>query len=172
MSLRPSHSGFEPRTRDPERRDFFDLRRRLAKIEGDAAGGGSPFGDEVLISPDDPGVTSGYELWYDTDASMTVPWTAMTLLAPWVNYGSGYQNAQYRKVGDMVYLRGLIKSGTVGAGIWNIPAGHHPPTYHHIAGIANDKICNLRPGGGVLVMTAGDATQWVSLDNCYWSVTA
>lgn len=68
MTLRPSHSGFEPRTRDPERRDFFDIRRRLAKIEGDSDGGGSPFGDEVFVGPDDPGVESGYELWVDTDA--------------------------------------------------------------------------------------------------------
>jgi hypothetical protein len=31
---RPTHSGFEPRTRDPERRDFFDLRRRIGLLEG------------------------------------------------------------------------------------------------------------------------------------------
>lgn len=40
MGLRPSHSGFEPRTRDPERRDFFDLRRRIASIEAGGGGGG------------------------------------------------------------------------------------------------------------------------------------
>jgi hypothetical protein len=31
MTSRPTHSGFEPRTHDAERRDFFDLRRKLAQ---------------------------------------------------------------------------------------------------------------------------------------------
>jgi hypothetical protein len=64
MTSRPTHSGFEPRTRDAERRDFFDLRRKLAQIEEGGGGGG---GDEVWIGPDDPGL-SNFELWYDTDA--------------------------------------------------------------------------------------------------------
>jgi len=40
MSSRPTHSGFEPRTHDAERRDFFDLRRKLASGTG---GGGNNF---------------------------------------------------------------------------------------------------------------------------------
>lgn len=65
MAKGPSHSGFEPRTRDPERRDFFDLRRRIAALENGSGGGGSG-AEEVFIGPSDPGLP--YELWYDTDA--------------------------------------------------------------------------------------------------------
>jgi hypothetical protein len=66
VTSRPTHSGFEPRTRDAERRDFFDLRRKLAKVE-EGGGGGGGAGDEVWIGPDDPGLPN-FELWYDTDA--------------------------------------------------------------------------------------------------------
>lgn len=38
MSSRPTHSGFEPRTRDAERRDFFDLRRKIANGGGGSSG--------------------------------------------------------------------------------------------------------------------------------------
>jgi len=37
MSSRPTHSGFEPRTHDAERRDFFDLRRKIASGTGGGA---------------------------------------------------------------------------------------------------------------------------------------
>lgn len=39
MTLRPTHSGFEPRTGEAERRDFFDLRRKLANGTGGGASG-------------------------------------------------------------------------------------------------------------------------------------
>jgi hypothetical protein len=35
----PQSSGFESTTRDPERRDFFDLRRRITALESVHAGG-------------------------------------------------------------------------------------------------------------------------------------
>jgi hypothetical protein len=55
VSRGPGHAGYEARTRSAERRDFFDLRRRMTGA------------DEVFIGPDDPG--DEFELWYDTDAS-------------------------------------------------------------------------------------------------------
>jgi hypothetical protein len=38
VTSRPTHSGFEPRTHDAERRDFFDLRRKLATGTGSTVG--------------------------------------------------------------------------------------------------------------------------------------
>lgn len=52
-------------------------------------------------------------------------WTPLTLQGLWVNYG-GWANAAFRKVNDMVYLRGLIRSGAVGT-IGYLPAGYRPP---------------------------------------------
>lgn len=45
----------------------------------------------------------------------------------WINYGAPYQVGQYRKRGDIVEVRGLIKSGTIGAVAFTMPAGFRPP---------------------------------------------
>lgn len=56
-------------------------------------------------------------------------WTAATLQNGWVNLSAGFATAAYRKVGDMVQLRGLVRSGTVDANtpILTLPAGSRPP---------------------------------------------
>ena len=54
------------------------------------------------------------------------PWTALTLTAPWVNYGLGWTTAGIRRIGDIVYVRGLIGGGTVGAPIATLPVGFRP----------------------------------------------
>jgi len=53
-------------------------------------------------------------------------WTTPTLLNGWLQYGSGWQTLQYRKIGDIVYIRGLIKSGTVPSTIFTLPTGFRP----------------------------------------------
>lgn len=54
-------------------------------------------------------------------------WGAPTLLNSWTNFGAPHQVAQYRKIGDMVYCRGLIKLGTINAVAFNLPVGFRPP---------------------------------------------
>ena len=55
-------------------------------------------------------------------------WIPVTFQNGWVNYGPPVQTVQYRKIGDVVYLRGTAKSGTVGSGtpIFTLPVGHRP----------------------------------------------
>ena len=81
MTLRPSHSGFEPRTRDPERRDFFDLRRRVGLLEG-LTGGivfkgtiGTP-GPPTASNPDNG------DMWTDSNGDGWV-WNGTS----WINIG-------------------------------------------------------------------------------------
>lgn len=63
-------------------------------------------------------------------AANAVTWTAPTLLNSWVNFGSGYSNAGYRKDPStgIVYIRGLIKDGTAtnGTVLFNLPSGYRP----------------------------------------------
>ncbi len=54
-------------------------------------------------------------------------WIAPTLGNSWVNYGGTFQVAQYRKHGDVVRLRGVIKSGTINALAFDLPSGFIPP---------------------------------------------
>lgn len=68
-------------------------------------------------------------------------WTALTLLNGWENYGFEFYNCQYRKsVDGRVYLRGLVKSGTVGSVIATLPLGFRPERTElfgiHAGGIA------------------------------------
>lgn len=58
------------------------------------------------------------------------PWTAIPMTAPWVAYGQGYQAPQYRRIGDMVYLRGVANKGSnmvVNEIFGTVPAGFTPP---------------------------------------------
>jgi hypothetical protein len=53
-------------------------------------------------------------------------WTALTLQNGWTNYGSGTQVGQYRKIGDMVYIRAALKAPGTATTIGNLPAGFRP----------------------------------------------
>jgi hypothetical protein len=45
----------------------------------------------------------------------------------WVNYGSGYAVASFGKTQQgIVYLKGLVKDGTLGSTIFTLPAGYRP----------------------------------------------
>jgi hypothetical protein len=127
-------------------------------------------------------------------------WTSVLggvgFLNSWVNYGSTYAGAQFRLVGDVVQLRGLIKSGTVNANAFILPVGYRPP-YEHIfaavsaalpawvsgaasAGTAHTHSSttpgavagrlNVSPSGAVVPSVIGNG--YVSLDNVQFSITA
>lgn len=54
-------------------------------------------------------------------------WIAVTTFTVgWENYGGTYAPAAYRKIGDRVFLRGLVRSGPTGS-IFTLPAGFRPP---------------------------------------------
>lgn len=76
-------------------------------------------------------VTTGDTI--DVDVVGRTAWTAVTFQNSWVNFGSGYQAMEYRKVGDMVQLRGLIKSGTVSTDMFTLPTGFRPPAAIQLA---------------------------------------
>lgn len=57
-----------------------------------------------------------------------VSWVAPTLTNSWANYGGAATEAGYRRVGDVVEVRGVVKSGTVNTAIFNLPAGFRPAT--------------------------------------------
>jgi len=69
---------------------------------------------------------------YSDSARLSVgdaTWKPLTLLNGWINYGGGYNNAEYRKTrSGVVILRGLIKSGTATTGthIGILPKGYRP----------------------------------------------
>lgn len=122
-------------------------------------------------------------------------WQNVSFQNSWVNYAGSYQLCQYRKLGDMVQLRGMAKLGTVGTTIFTLPSGYRPPAYLIFAvavgsraaltsGAASTGTAHTHPitqteaMGRLNVNTDGTVTPnstvtntWISLDNVQFSVT-
>ncbi len=64
-------------------------------------------------------------------------WTNLTFQNGWSNYSGSFQSAQYRKVGDVVEMRGVVKGTTWGTAICTLPAGFRPPASLLLNGIFN-----------------------------------
>lgn len=61
-----------------------------------------------------------------TAAATVVPWITLAPTAPWVVVVN-HQPLQYRKVGDMVQVRGDVQNGANGSVIAVLPVGYRPP---------------------------------------------
>lgn len=85
-------------------------------------------------------------------------WIYPALNAPWANYaaalGGDYRNASYRRIGDIVYLRGLVTGGTYATILFNLPGGFRP--LHH-------EVFDVGAGGvrvgQIFVATNGDVSR-------------
>jgi hypothetical protein len=62
-------------------------------------------------------------------------WAAPTLVNSWADFGGGNQVAQYRKVGDTVQMRGIVKSGATSTEAFTLPSGFRPPAPANIGSI-------------------------------------
>lgn len=60
--------------------------------------------------------------------SVITAWTGVTFQNGWANFGGSEQNVQYRKNGDVVEMRGVMKNGSLGAPAFTLPAGFRPPS--------------------------------------------
>lgn len=65
-------------------------------------------------------------------------WITPAFVNGWLNYdAANYNPAGYRKIGKVVYLRGLVKSGTTAADIFILPPGFRPLKNAHYATPSN-----------------------------------
>ncbi len=94
-------------------------------------------------------------------------WTNITFGTGWDNFGGGFQTGQYRKIGDMVYLRGMVlRTSGVGTTITTLPAAHWPPA---------TVLCDVQSASalgridistaGVVTFIAGTAGTWINLSD-------
>ena len=95
-------------------------------------------------------------------------WQAPSLNAPWTNYGDAFANAAYRKDGNRVQLRGLVKAGAGGSVVFTLPAGFRPSAqqiYVASCDAATPARIDVRSNGDVLVSQPATGTMgWLSLD--------
>lgn len=82
-------------------------------------------------------------------------WVTPTLLNGWVAYGGSYRTVQYRRLNNVVYVRGMMKGGTVTPGtvIFNLPAGFRPSAYdvHEAWGNGGAIPFEVAPTGAVVI---------------------
>jgi hypothetical protein len=111
------------------------------------------------------------------------PWTPATYENSWTNYGGSYLGAEYRRVGDMVQLRGLIASGTLNSTAFTLPTGFRPPAPMIFDAATKGTVytssrLSITTAGAVSVSSVeytggtGNHNSWVSLDGIEFSLTA
>lgn len=79
-------------------------------------------------------------------------WNDADLINSWVNYGTPYANAGYNRDRGMVFLRGAIKTGTVGTVAFILPVGFRPKFTVLAA------VCSNAGFGQVTVAATGEVT--------------
>ena len=95
-------------------------------------------------------------------------WIAPSFTDSWVNYNNGYNQCGYYKDSEnRVYLRGLVRSGSVGDSydIFVLPAGFRPESRHLFSVITNNTIGRIDITNDGRVRPYIVNNNWVSLDN-------
>jgi hypothetical protein len=104
-------------------------------------------------------------------------WTPVSFIGSWNNQGSGCQNVQYKKVGDLVFIRGTASlNPMITSQMFTLPAGFRPQAvvyfprtsyncqWGSVISIDNNGATWFSVGGG------GCATTWIGLDGIVFSV--
>ena len=109
------------------------------------------------------------------------PWTPVSaFLNGWVNYGTGstWPVAAYRKIGDEVQLRGLIRAGPIPASAFTLPVGFRPTggiggasSGYHFPIASNDAFGLVRVTADGDVRIGQGSNGWVDLASIRYSVT-
>lgn len=79
--------------------------------------------------------------WDYTAIADTTPWITATLLNNWSAYASYYNTCAYKKIGNQVFLKGMVKSSTTLTSatryIFQLPEGYRPPKNTYLIGAYN-----------------------------------
>lgn len=98
-------------------------------------------------------------------------WTNASYNTGWGSYGGGYHVAQYKKFGDLVFLRGtVVRSSGSATTIFTLPSGYRPTNSMMFSQLANDAVARIAiNSSGNVVLQAGAATPWVNLTGIIFS---
>ena len=90
---------------------------------------------------------------------------SVTLLNSWINYTSngGYQQAGYKKVGNMVYLHGLVKNGSINTAMFILPTGSRPKLQQIHCCFSNTGVARLDILNNGEVRPVNGGTGWFSI---------
>lgn len=91
-------------------------------------------------------------------------WIALPLVNSWVSYDNTYGPPRYRKVAGVVFVQGLIRSGSLGAVAFTLPAGYRPSLKLLFVVDRDPNVdgrIDVETNGNVVMVTA--STGWTSL---------
>nr|WP_326529633.1 hypothetical protein [Rhodoferax sp.] len=155
------------------RRIYFSAGRSVG-VDGDAS---SAAGIMDLVAYNSSGAVAA-ELSLDGDGGVISAigaigeaWTNASYNTGWGSYGGGYHAAQYKKFGDLVFLRGLVvRSSGSATTIFTLPSGYRPTNSMMFSQLANDAVARIGiNSSGNVVLQAGVATPWVNLTGIIFS---
>jgi hypothetical protein len=81
-----------------------------------------------------------------------VAWTAPVYANAWVDYGAPYAAMGFRLLGTRVVFRGAMKSGTMSAAAFTLPAGYRPTAQINVVSNSGGFY------GAVTIVAAGTVT--------------
>lgn len=92
-------------------------------------------------------------------------WISVTFQNGWADFGPGYSTGQYRKIGNRVSLKGMVKNGTMGSPIFTLPSAYRPANSELVQFpvASNDAfgIVYINGSGGVISNVGSNV--WVAL---------
>lgn len=103
------------------------------------------------------------------------PWAEVSgFSGGWAQFDTAgaWRRAKVRKVGDEVQLRGLISSGTIGAGGFTLDVGFRPADNIHFPVISNNAFGEVVVFSSGLVQPVIGSNVWVDLGPVRFSVNA
>ena len=120
-------------------------------------------------------ITIGYDGGYgaarvDFGGVIGTGWSNLSFGSGWTDYGGSYQTGQVKKVGDLIFLRGLVKrtSGS-GATITTLPSDHRPPAQLLYGVHTNTGLGRVDIDSSGNVSLQGGGADWVQLNGLVFS---
>jgi hypothetical protein len=102
-------------------------------------------------------------------------WIAPVYENGWIDYDTLWGPVRYRKIGTVVFLRGLMKNGTVGQQAFTLPVGFRCETGRRLLFVCEsiDVYCRVEVWDNGLVVPSSNANNgWVSLVNVIFPADA
>lgn len=102
--------------------------------------------------------------------SLGTSWASVSFNTGWNNLGGGYQATEYKKVGDLVFLRGLSqRSSGTNTTIFTLPSGFRPASTQRFAATSAGAFGEIEITTAGLVVITVFVPSWISLSNICFS---
>jgi len=120
---RVTASGVAPKTTN----EFLSATTFPGEVRSDRTDGKGPL---VYLRGDGVARIGGLEVLANGTTTLNgdTGWVGVTSFGSgWENYGGAYAPVAYRKIGNVVHLRGLVRNGPHATPIFTLPTGFRPP---------------------------------------------